>query len=108
MTPEFWNREDGAVSEWNPERWLKDVNGGACSMYAYAPFGNGARRCAGERLALSEARLTMGELVRRYEWRMQEGFRFGVLMTGTIKARLVLARSGLLACLTVPRFCWLV
>jgi cytochrome P450 len=87
MTQEFWDPKYGPVEEWNPERFIADPNGGAKSMYAYAPFGNGARRCAGERLALGEARLTISELVRRYEWRMQDDFKFSVLMTGTIKAK---------------------
>ncbi|KAI9004931.1 cytochrome P450 [Hyaloraphidium curvatum] len=87
MYQPFWDPAYGPVTEWNPDRFLKDPNGGAISMYCYAPFGNGARRCAGERLALSEARLTISELARRYEWRMQDGFKFAVLMTGTIKAR---------------------
>lgn len=88
MYPDYWNEKaHGPVSEWNPQRFLDDPNGGAQSMFCYAPFGNGARRCAGERLALGEARLTMSELVRRYQWRLQDGFEFKVLMTGTIKAR---------------------
>lgn len=87
MFPAFWDKKHGPIDSWNPQRFLDDPNGGAISMYAYAPFGNGARRCAGERLALSEARLTISELVRRYKWRMQDGFKFAVLMTGTIKAR---------------------
>ena len=87
LYPAFWNEELGPVLEWNPDRFLKDVNGGAVSMYAYAPFGNGARRCAGERLALGEARRAVSEMARRFEWTPEPGFDAGVLFTGTIKAK---------------------
>ncbi|KXS13566.1 cytochrome P450 [Gonapodya prolifera JEL478] len=87
MTPEFWNKP---VDDWDPSRWLDDPNGGASSPYAYAPFGNGARRCLGERLALGEARITLAELVRRFEVvpaKDPEGkFKFAHYFTGTIKA----------------------
>lgn len=85
--PAYWNAEFGSVLDFNPDRFLKDTNGGAASMWAFAPFGHGGRRCAGERLALAEARLCISELVRRYEFAMQPGFKVKVLNTGTIKAR---------------------
>ncbi|KAJ3334512.1 Cytochrome P450 4B1 [Gonapodya sp. JEL0774] len=87
MTQEFWNKP---VDEWDPSRWMDDPNGGASSPYAYAPFGNGARRCLGERLALGEARLTLAEILRRYEILPAKDpngeFKFAHYFTGTIKA----------------------
>jgi cytochrome P450 len=52
--PDNWKGPDPEI--WDPQRWVDDVNGGCKHLYAYAPFGNGARRCVGERLALGETR----------------------------------------------------
>ncbi|KAI9009032.1 cytochrome P450 [Hyaloraphidium curvatum] len=54
---------------WKPERFADDPTGGAKtgSMFAYAPFGNGARRCIGEKLALAEIRLCTASLLSRFE-----------------------------------------
>ncbi|KAI9003792.1 cytochrome P450 [Hyaloraphidium curvatum] len=60
--PDFW-KQDPRV--WNPQRWIDDANGGARNLYAYAPFGNGARRCVGERLALGETKLILASMLRR-------------------------------------------
>jgi cytochrome P450 len=53
-------------TEFDPDRFLKDPNGGASSVYAYIPFSYGPRRCVGERLALTETRWLLVELCRRY------------------------------------------
>ncbi|KAI9014217.1 cytochrome P450 [Hyaloraphidium curvatum] len=81
--PRFWKSNP---DKWDPSRFLDDPNGGAVNFFAYAPFGNGARRCAGERLALAEGRMATAELVRRYEWKPDVGT-FKVLFTGTLKAK---------------------
>ncbi|KAI9034708.1 cytochrome P450 [Hyaloraphidium curvatum] len=59
------------VDAWIPERWLADPNGGANHLFAYAPFGTGARRCVGERLALGEIRLLVSSICRK--WKMEPG-----------------------------------
>lgn len=87
MYQPYWDEKYGPVSEWSPRRFIEDINGGAVSMFCHSPFGNGARRCAGERLALAEGRLMMAELLRRYEWKMREPSDFKVLFTGTLKAK---------------------
>ncbi|KAI9002040.1 cytochrome P450 [Hyaloraphidium curvatum] len=85
--PDMWDKSFGSPDEFNPERFIKDPVGGAISLYAFSPFGNGARKCAGERLALGEARLSMAEILRRYEWVPQDGHRLEQAFSGTIKAK---------------------
>ncbi|KAI9010532.1 cytochrome P450 [Hyaloraphidium curvatum] len=75
----FW-RDD--VHEFNPERWLKDPAGGCSHLYAFAPFGNGARRCLGERLAMGEMRLLVASILRK--WLVVPGnYEFAVQQMGS-------------------------
>ncbi|KXS10396.1 cytochrome P450 [Gonapodya prolifera JEL478] len=87
MTQEFWNKP---VDVWDPSRWLDDPLGGASSPFAFAPFGNGARKCLGERLALALTRLTLCEILRKYDIQRADDptgkFKFVQNFTGTIKA----------------------
>lgn len=63
--PDNWTGTDPDV--WDPQRWLDDINGGAKHLFAFGPFGNGPRRCVGERLALGETRLILASLLRKYD-----------------------------------------
>lgn len=83
----YWESDPSVFS---PERFYEDPNGGSLAgLYSNAPFGNGARRCLGERLGLAEARLVVAAMVSKWEivlvpegpgsWTMQEQF------AGTIK-----------------------
>lgn len=79
-----------------PERFYEDPNGGASGFFNNLPFGNGGRRCVGERLALGEARLGIASLVRKFNiehvhegpnsWRFEEQF------AGTIKPNKVMVK----------------
>ncbi|KAI9003396.1 cytochrome P450 [Hyaloraphidium curvatum] len=64
--PAYWVRNP---MQWLPERFYEDSTSGdtKAGLFAYAPFGNGARRCLGERLALAEARLCIASIVRKYD-----------------------------------------
>lgn len=53
--------------EFRPERWIEKKDPGVKDPFAYAPFSNGARRCIGEQLAWTEAKIMITELVRRYQ-----------------------------------------
>lgn len=83
----FWKHDP---TLWEPSRFYENANGDlkeGVGLFAFSPFGNGARRCLGERLAYGEARLTVASVVRKWTlehvpettWRMQEFF------TGTIR-----------------------
>jgi len=83
--PAFWGKDP---SVWYPERFYENASGDSkVGLYAYcefalrslsiqtlsnqcssaAPFGNGARRCLGERLALGESRLCLASILQRWE-----------------------------------------
>ncbi|KAJ3325052.1 Cytochrome P450 4B1 [Gonapodya sp. JEL0774] len=61
-------------------------NGGALSPYAYAPFGNGARKCLGERLALAQLRIVLASTLDKYDLLFCKDQKFVVASQGTIKA----------------------
>lgn len=90
--PGFWEKDP---EEWAPERFLENPSGDTkVGLYAYSPFGNGARRCLGERLALGEARLTVASIVRRWEIvpAFGEGEAFEELYQGTIRPSKVMIK----------------
>ncbi|KAJ3335764.1 hypothetical protein HDU93_004471, partial [Gonapodya sp. JEL0774] len=62
--PNIWGP---TVEEFDPDRFIKDPKGGATSIYAYVPFSYGPRRCLGEKLALTEGRWILTEVVRRWK-----------------------------------------
>ncbi|KAI9004939.1 cytochrome P450 [Hyaloraphidium curvatum] len=61
---DYWAQDPDV---WDPQRWLDDPNGGAKNLYANSPFGNGARRCIGERLALGETRVLLASILREFD-----------------------------------------
>lgn len=82
--PKYWNKDPSVFA---PERFYEDVNGGAVNMWTQSPFGQGARRCVGERLALGEARLGIASILRKFqvEQAPREGWTFEEVFAGTIK-----------------------
>ncbi|KAI9023200.1 cytochrome P450 [Hyaloraphidium curvatum] len=63
--PDFWKGTDPEV--FDPQRWIDDPQGGSKHLYAYAPFGNGPRKCVGEKLALGEMRLVLASILQKYD-----------------------------------------
>ncbi|KXS15272.1 cytochrome P450 [Gonapodya prolifera JEL478] len=68
-----WPGTKSSLDTFDPERFLDDPNGGA-KLHSFIPFGDGPRRCIGERLALQEIRLAIAALVRKYDFAPAEGF----------------------------------
>lgn len=104
--PGYWNTDP---SKWSPERFYEDPTGGTTAgLYAYSPFGQGPRRCLGERLGLGEARLCLASILRRWQvdlvpetdWKYEETYHgefvlnVGVL-GGKFDESLVFARNDL-------------
>ncbi|KAI9339926.1 cytochrome P450 [Obelidium mucronatum] len=58
------------VAEFNPDRFLesKDLGGPLGFGFSYLAFGYGVRKCPGEALALTEMKLVMANLIRRYSF----------------------------------------
>ncbi|KAI9012335.1 cytochrome P450 [Hyaloraphidium curvatum] len=81
--PDYWPRDADAF---DPTRFLEDASGGAKHLYAYGPFGNGARRCLGERLALAEMRMVLSALCSKYDV-VRGNYVFEPLQTGAISAK---------------------
>jgi cytochrome P450 len=57
---------------WRPSRWTSAFRKER-HRFAYFPFGGGPRVCIGVHLALAEARIVLGELVRRFHMTRAEG-----------------------------------
>ncbi|MEX2200463.1 MAG: cytochrome P450 [Dongiaceae bacterium] len=66
--PALWPDPD----TFRPERFAgRDERGS--DRYAYFPFGGGPRRCLGEQFALWEARVILGQLLRRFDVEIEPG-----------------------------------
>lgn len=47
----------------------------AVSRYVFAPFGGGAHKCIGQQFADMTVKATMHQMLRRFEWRVADGYR---------------------------------
>ncbi|KAI9006996.1 cytochrome P450 [Hyaloraphidium curvatum] len=97
--PWYWDKDP---SIWTPERYYEDANGGSkAGLWSNAPFGNGARRCVGERLALAEGRLATASILRKFDiLPVPEGpdtWQFKEIFSGTIKPNKVMVKLRPLA-----------
>ncbi|MBE1593187.1 bifunctional cytochrome P450/NADPH--P450 reductase [Nonomuraea angiospora] len=79
-SPKVWERPD----EFDIDRWLpenkKDHHPGA-----YKPFGNGERACIGRQFALTEARLALAMILRRFAISDPNVYRMKIKQTLTLK-----------------------
>lgn len=90
--PAFWDRD---TSKFIPERYYDDANGGGkLGLWVNSPFGNGARRCVGERLALGEGRLGIASILRKFdiEHVPETTWKFNEVFAGTIKPNKVMIK----------------
>lgn len=83
--PFYWSGPHPDV--WEPQRWLDDPTaGGAKNLFANNPFGNGSRRCIGEKLALGETRLLLASILRKYDVKPGE-YKFVAKNEATVSAK---------------------
>ncbi|GBB94360.1 hypothetical protein RclHR1_02340017 [Rhizophagus clarus] len=69
--PEIWGSTAG---EFNPKRWLDPSLIKNITNLNYMPFLNGARGCIGNKVALAEAKILLGMLIRNFVFQPVEGF----------------------------------
>lgn len=69
---------------WRPERWT-DALRDSLPRFAYFPFGGGPRTCIGIHLAMAEARIVLGELVRRFSLAREEGASLDLIPSITMR-----------------------
>src|SRR6266498_1915184 len=62
------------AEDFNPNRWLDPSLIKNVTNLNYLPFLNGARGCIGNKLALAEAKILLGTLVRNFVFQPIEGF----------------------------------
>ncbi|KXS22027.1 cytochrome P450 [Gonapodya prolifera JEL478] len=92
--PNWSKRHPSAMDEWNPQWFLDDLNGGGNTAFSQAPFGGGARKCLGEKLAYLEGRTIVSELLRNYKivpvkgWKLKT-FQPSMLSTAGVRVHLV-------------------
>ncbi|MEV4114568.1 cytochrome P450 [Nonomuraea sp. NPDC049695] len=78
--PKAWERPD----EFDIDRWLPE-NKKSHHRAAYKPFGNGERACIGRQFALTEARLALAMILRRFAISDPNVYRMKIKQTLTIK-----------------------
>ena len=59
----YWNKP----TEYNPDRWLDQVDKQPRHAFAYAPFGAGARVCIGNNFSLLEQKLFLCNLLQKFK-----------------------------------------
>ena len=65
--PKYWDRPE----EFNPDRFDPKFNKER-HPFAYAPFGGGPRLCIGNHFAMMEMQLMLAEIVRRFNFTMEQ------------------------------------
>ncbi|QFY08665.1 cytochrome P450 [Nonomuraea phyllanthi] len=78
--PKAWERPD----EFDIDRWLPEHKQ-AHHPGAYKPFGNGERACIGRQFALTEARLALAMILRRFAISDPNVYRMKIKQTLTLK-----------------------
>ena len=68
--PKFFSNPE----EFRPERWIEKSDIGVKDPFMFLPFGAGGRRCIGEQLAYTEAKIILIELVRRFKIEIQKPY----------------------------------
>ncbi|MEV4019469.1 cytochrome P450 [Nonomuraea angiospora] len=79
-SPKVWERPD----EFDIDRWLPE-NKKNHHPGAYKPFGNGERACIGRQFALTEARLALAMILRRFAISDPNVYRMKIKQTLTLK-----------------------
>ncbi|MDP4504281.1 bifunctional cytochrome P450/NADPH--P450 reductase [Nonomuraea turcica] len=78
--PRVWERP----GEFDIDRWLPE-NKQHHHPAAYKPFGNGERACIGRQFALTEARLALAMILRRFALSDPDAYRMKIKQTLTLK-----------------------
>jgi cytochrome P450/NADPH-cytochrome P450 reductase len=78
--PKAWERP----GEFDIDRWLPENKKGHHPA-AYKPFGNGERACIGRQFALTEARLALAMILRRFALSDPDAYRMKIKQTLTLK-----------------------
>ncbi|MGI5291660.1 bifunctional cytochrome P450/NADPH--P450 reductase [Nonomuraea polychroma] len=79
-SPKAWERP----GEFDIDRWLPE-NKQHHHPAAYKPFGNGERACIGRQFALTEARLALAMILRRFALSDPDAYRMKIKQTLTLK-----------------------
>ncbi|MEW9550276.1 bifunctional cytochrome P450/NADPH--P450 reductase [Nonomuraea sp. NPDC050783] len=78
--PKAWERPE----EFDIDRWLPEQRS-SHHPAAYKPFGNGERACIGRQFALTEARLALAMILRRFALSDPDAYRMRIKQTLTLK-----------------------
>lgn len=79
-SPKAWDRPD----DFDIDRWLPENKSGH-HPGAYKPFGNGERACIGRQFALTEARLALAMILRRFAVSDPAAYKMRIKQTLTLK-----------------------
>ncbi|KAJ3672229.1 hypothetical protein LUZ60_006950 [Juncus effusus] len=70
--PTLWGPD---VLKFRPERFADSVNGGCKHRMGYLPFGFGGRLCIGRNLTMTEVKVVLSMILRRFEFEVASTYR---------------------------------
>jgi cytochrome P450 len=73
--------------DFDPERFSPERAEHRRHAYAYVPFGGGAHLCIGQHFADMEVKAVMHQLLRRFRWRVGDGYRMPYQLVPIAKPR---------------------
>ncbi|MBN8508946.1 MAG: cytochrome P450 [Burkholderiales bacterium] len=81
--PSIWTNPH----DFDPERFAPERAEHKRHAYAYVPFGGGAHLCIGQHFADMEVKSVMHQLLRRWRWRVADGYRMPYQLVPIAKPR---------------------
>ncbi len=81
--PSIWTNPH----DFDPERFAPERAEHKRHAYAYLPFGGGAHLCIGQHFADMEVKSVMHQLLRRWRWRVADGYRMPYQLVPIAKPR---------------------
>jgi cytochrome P450 len=81
--PSIWTDPE----RFDPERFAPDRSEHRRHAYAYVPFGGGAHLCIGQHFADMEVKAVMHQVLRRFQWKVGEGYQMPYQLVPIAKPR---------------------
>ncbi|CAG8835289.1 8947_t:CDS:2, partial [Gigaspora margarita] len=80
--PSIWGVD---AESFNPSRWLNPEITPNITNYNFIPFNTGPRTCVGIKMATLEVKTILAVIIRNFEFKLVEGFTFGVKSVSVAK-----------------------
>ncbi|CAI7910937.1 unnamed protein product [Closterium sp. NIES-54] len=81
--PRFWGPH---ALDFNPDRFANGPDEACSHPQAFLPFGSGPRICIGNTFALTEAKVVLAHILRRFSWRLSPAYKHLPMSAVTLRA----------------------